>query len=233
MVVTTMRPHLLEQVYQNFVRQTYENKEMIIILNRADFSTSRRYSSLFEHPQIKVCFGDDSKSHGALFDQGVRLAKGELIAKIDDDDLYGPRYLSESVTSLSVSGTRITGKGARFVYIEESNELYLRCPELANSPSVRNISGSSIVAEKSLITSFGWPDLPYGVDTEFLRRILKAGEKVSSANIFSYMVLRQKSQELHTGKTNNLDIRLSSAFIAHGQHKKLILDGIFTTESLA
>ena len=40
---------------------------------------------------------------------------------MDDDDLYGERYLSDSVLAASFSDAEVVGKGSFFMYFEESD----------------------------------------------------------------------------------------------------------------
>ncbi len=48
----------------------------------------------------------------------MNKAKFNIIAKFDDDDYYGPKYLSDSLKAFDETDAKLIGKGgATFVYL--------------------------------------------------------------------------------------------------------------------
>ena len=70
----------------------------------------------------------ESRNLGSCINFGAAHATGEYIAKMDDDDFYGPAYISDLVLSALESGADITGKKATFFYFEDGQTYFLRFP---------------------------------------------------------------------------------------------------------
>jgi tetratricopeptide (TPR) repeat protein len=223
-VLVTMRPEKFADAYENFCKQDYPNKELVAVLNRANFDHCIGYIKAHQDSRVKLIQGGDALSLGALFALGVSHSAGEIIAKMDDDDEYGSRYLSSSSLPVIQNKAEIAGKTTRFVYLEKEDSLYLRLPGFANNPSVQNISGSSMILRKSLIDKLGWPDMPSGEDSEFLRRVLDSNGVIASSSEFDYLVNRRADIASHTWKSEDVRIRKSSALIAHGKNASIVLD---------
>ena len=67
---------------------------------------------------MRVLHAPSTQSLGACLNQLVAAASGEVVAKMDDDDLYGPHYLSDQLHALDYSGAALVGKQAHHMYLE-------------------------------------------------------------------------------------------------------------------
>jgi glycosyltransferase involved in cell wall biosynthesis len=93
---TRDRPAFVRQAIQCFLRQTYDQSELIV-LDDGDVSVA------------KLCFGlsrvlyvplKRPTSIGNKLNRGVQLARGSVIQKLDDDDYYHPEFLRCAVEHL-------------------------------------------------------------------------------------------------------------------------------------
>ncbi|MCC6944125.1 MAG: glycosyltransferase [Thermomicrobiales bacterium] len=86
---------LVEEALESFLRQDYPNKELII-LNDCPGQTLT-----FDHPDVRI-FNESSRypNLGAKRTAATRLARGDIIAPWDDDDISLPWRLSSSVRRL-------------------------------------------------------------------------------------------------------------------------------------
>ena len=98
-VATCDRPHFLAQALQNYCRQTHPNTELIVV------DDGKRSVS-------EICTGGTGihfirltkKTHiGTKMNIGIEAAKGDIIQKMDDDDYYGPDFLSLASERLNSS----------------------------------------------------------------------------------------------------------------------------------
>ena len=105
-LMPTMRPENVARCLENFTKQTYENKELVLILNNAEFDLDsvRKEAALI--PNVHVLHVEGRTTIGDCLNRGLKVASGKFVAKMDDDDLYGERYLSDSVLAASFSGGR-------------------------------------------------------------------------------------------------------------------------------
>src|SRR5215204_231547 len=87
--------HLLEEAIESFLRQDYPNKELIVI------NDCPGQELICDEPGVRVVnVAERFPSLGDKRNAGVGLARGELIAPWDDDDIMLPWQLSHSVERL-------------------------------------------------------------------------------------------------------------------------------------
>ena len=117
-LMPTKRPENVARCLDNFKNQTYPEKELVLILNNAEFDVDTIQKDARLIPNVQVLHVKGSATLGNCLNRGVEAASGEYVAKMDDDDHYGERYLSDSVLAASFSDAEIVGKGLFFVYFE-------------------------------------------------------------------------------------------------------------------
>lgn len=222
-VVVTMRPQFLGNVIHTFNSQSYKNKRLILVMNKADFTESPHYSSAIQDPLIRIVDGSSAKYHGGLVTLGVSHAEDGLIAIMDDDDLYGPFYLEKLIRRMRETNAKVVGKESYFVYIEAVDELRLYAPNRIENSSAMNLTGSSMLCEKSYFEDIGFPDLYAGADSEFYRRVKARGDLMIADDYFDYVLVRMKDANTHTWKASNDCLRLSTHYIGNANLKNLIL----------
>ena len=121
-LIPTMRPEHVARCLENFTKQTYPEKELILILNNAEFDLDAIRKDAEAIPNAQVLYIKGHTTLGDCLNRGVEAASGKYIAKMDDDDHYGERFLSDSVLAASFSDAEIVGKGTHFfMYFEESH----------------------------------------------------------------------------------------------------------------
>jgi glycosyltransferase involved in cell wall biosynthesis len=84
--------HLVEEAVESFLRQTYPNKELILL------NDCRRQELVCDAPGVRVFnIADRFASLGEKWNAAARLASGDLVAPWPDDDISLPWRLSLSV----------------------------------------------------------------------------------------------------------------------------------------
>lgn len=93
---------LLGEAIESVLHQTYEHWELILVDDgSADASTNIAKNYAAEHPEkIMYCahHGHLNKGLSATRNEGVKQAKGELIAFLDADDVWLPEKLRQQLT---------------------------------------------------------------------------------------------------------------------------------------
>ena len=105
LLTTYNRPLLLETAIQSVLTQTYQNIELIVLDDNSGVETEeaiQRYllnEAKFRYYKSDVKDEDRWKEarYAALFNIGLKMAKGELIAYLTDDDYYLPYKFEEFV----------------------------------------------------------------------------------------------------------------------------------------
>ena len=95
-LATGNRRAFLRQAIRYFMRQTYENKELIIV----DDSQQSAVDLVPDNAPIRYIKLDTSTLLGRKLNLGVEAASGRIIQKIDDDDYYQPQFLTTTVGAL-------------------------------------------------------------------------------------------------------------------------------------
>ncbi len=140
-------------------------------------------------------------------------ASGDVLAKMDDDDYYGPQYLSDQVFALEYSGADVVGKQAHYMHLGQSNAVLLRSGAREHR-FTDLVAGPTIVARAATVRANPFPALPLGEDTGFLRGIGAAGGSIYSADRFNYAQLRRASG--HTWQIDDLDLMASGHIEFYG-----------------
>jgi hypothetical protein len=99
----------LKRSVDDFLRQSYLNKELIIVLDRGDAATQRSiaaYIAELQRPEIRLIAMPGLPTLGALRNHSVAQAHGAYFCQWDDDDRHHPHRLASQLQALRESGKR-------------------------------------------------------------------------------------------------------------------------------
>lgn len=212
-ITATNRPHFRSNILDNFRRQSWPKKELIVVLNHDACDPDTFFAKDKQSENISVYRLPASKSLGACLNFAAAKAKYGFIAKFDDDDYYAPKYLSEGMRTLVRKKGDVTGKHAFYMYLEENNGLYL-----ARLPHRKRVAGATLLFRKKVWNRVKFANLPAGTDMRFLRHCQNKRFVLVSSSPRNFAAIRRKDQSTHTWKwkTNSRKIRLLRAkLIAH------------------
>ena len=106
-------------------------------------------------------------------DHGIAAARGEIVAKLDDDDLYGPAYLGEAVAALEAGLGDVVGKTELYVHLAGEGQLLLWRPG-ASQAEQDYVLGGTLAFRRSLGIGFAPPPGEPGRMFGFLRRVCRS-----------------------------------------------------------
>jgi glycosyltransferase involved in cell wall biosynthesis len=95
-LATHDRQPFLRQAIKYFLRQTYANKELIIV------DDSQEPGAVFVPCDARIRYMkiDPPAPLGSKLNRGIAQASGQIIQKLDDDDYYHPDFLDTTVRTL-------------------------------------------------------------------------------------------------------------------------------------
>lgn len=89
LTLTYQRHKILEEAIQSFLMQDFEDAEMVVL------NDSPEVEYIFNHPKVRVINCPERfPSIGKKLEYGFSICKGDLIYRLDDDDLLAPNALS-------------------------------------------------------------------------------------------------------------------------------------------
>ena len=111
LTITKNRLVLLKQAIECFERQTYPNKELVIISDGVDYFNHSIQRYLDEKSPDNIVFKvikGKNKSLGELRNMAWDMATGDLICQWDDDDQYHPQRLEIQYLHLKEQGAQVS-----------------------------------------------------------------------------------------------------------------------------
>lgn len=220
-VMCSNRPHNIDIMIRNFLAQTYNNKELIVIINKDDVDFEHLKNKLEVVPSCQLIHEAEAHSLGECLNTGVKVSCGDVIAKFDDDDIYGENYLHDAVNAMDFSGADVVGKDSHFAYIESLDELVLIRDNKDNRYS-DFIIGASLVIKKSVFDTISFHDRSKGEDSQFLRDCKEYGVSIYSSDMFNYITMRGRDLDNHTWKIEDSKFVKGARKIAKGMKKEIV-----------
>ncbi len=220
LVTGTMRPELLPKCFEQFEVQTYPNKELTLVFNGAPKVLENYQEKYSGSKDISIASIPLTSTVGTVLNYGLLKASGKYFFRIDDDDLYGPNYILDTLLYLRAVKADIFGKRASFFHFAGEPEIYLRncaMPSIKTFPGKmlhKNqeylISGCSFAASIELLKKYRFPDFIHAsVDSAYIERIREQQPdlKCLLADNLNLVVERASDVSNHTWKIDGDDIK--------------------------
>lgn len=195
-IVVSHRPADVPTAVEAMLRQTHRPIEIVIGLHGAQPTPEIEDVASRADVPVDVLTLDESHTLGECLNLAASHTSAPLLAKIDDDDHYGPGYLEDSFHSLAYSKAEIVGKGAHFAYISNRDTTVLRRPGQEEIFLDGSPNGATLVFKRGLWEEAGFPHRPRHVDTGFLRAARSLGARVYAGNRWEFCYVR--NPEGHT-----------------------------------
>tara|TARA_B100000925_G_scaffold84786_1_gene60635 strand:- start:4514 stop:8599 length:4086 start_codon:yes stop_codon:yes gene_type:complete len=197
LITCTNRPEMISNILENYDRQLWENKELKLIIDCEKKKFKQIVQQLKDRKDIHLELVKPGLSLGECFNLGMELSSGDFIGKFDDDDLYGPHYLSDQMLPFEYTNADIVGKLCSFMYHEKSNSTYLRFNNNRHKFSDL-VLGPTFLFKSAVAEKVKMQKLSRGEDTNFLKDCIKAGFKIYSTDPYNFVYMRKKVEGFHT-----------------------------------
>lgn len=215
-LLVTMRPDLLRDGIERFRADRYPDRELVIVLHGHDAPLAEARSLVREGEPISVHRMGRHHGLGACLNFAASQTDAGYWAKIDDDDIYGPDYLSDLMLWRRFSDYQVGGKTAAFTYAGDSGEIRFD-GALARSRSWQHrragrgerihIAGGTLVGTRDVLRDVPFSDVRRkGSDSDFLRRADAAGYDFHGFDIFNFALFRSGRQGFHTWNVDQAEL---------------------------
>ena len=135
-IPTFNRPDMLGDAIRSVLSQTYKNVE-IIVVNDAGMDVGGLVNWFGKDANITYIRHGKNKGLSAARNSGIKLAQGEIIAYLDDDDVYQQHHLETVVQAIISKGADIVYTDAEYV---QENWVNGRRTELSRTTPYINIT---------------------------------------------------------------------------------------------
>lgn len=224
-IACTNREEFINNIIHNFQKQKLKDKELVLILNsnKIDYDiTNRMLKGMYIN--YKLFQFSNKTSLGECLNKGIRAANYDLVAKMDDDDFYGPGYLQEAYSILNQTDADLVGKSSFYIYFNKTRELRLYNPNHENCWIVNKgdrhykteyfLSGATLVFKKKIFNQVTFPAINLGEDSAFQQLCFNNKLKIYSLSKDHYAYIRYEKLSHHTSKISEEILKRRSNFVS-------------------
>ena len=182
-LLATRRPERLGQVLADLDAQRHGDVEVVVLLH-GDHDVADRLLARPRVATVERVAAD--RPLGAVLDRGLDLAGGTAVAKVDDDDRYGPDHLGDLLLSLRVSGADVVGRRVHGVFLEDG--AVTLHPSLGGEERFEDhLPGATLLVRGGMLRTVRWRHVPNGVDTELIRAVHLAGGSAYTGHRYGFV----------------------------------------------
>ncbi|HET6430817.1 glycosyltransferase [Dyella sp.] len=218
-LLVSRRPDLLVACLERFRADRYPAKELVIVVHRNEADVQALRDHVRPGERVTVLQMGEQWGLGACLNLAFAHTDAPYWAKWDDDDFYGPHYLSDFMLYRRAVDFDIAGKPRAFSWYEQSGELHwderwaARANVLRRLVDTRNtgIAGATLVGHRRVLEATPFPeDRRRGTDSAFLRRAMEHGWTVLSTDPFNFVRFRAADPAFHTWQIREAEAGVSS-----------------------
>lgn len=184
---TADRPGLVPQAITYFLRQTYANRELIIL----DDGAQSVQDLIPQNPRIRYVRMPERRTMGEKHNMACEMAKGEIIAHWDDDDWMADRRLSYQVRELLRHPPMTLIGLSRLMYYDPRAE---RAWEYVYPAGQRPwVCGNTFCYRKPFWEKFPFPSRNEGADTMWVWGLKNAAICAMPDHTFYISIIHSKN----------------------------------------
>ena len=206
-LVSTLRADDLSHLLDQLIAQTLPAFELVLGLHTIELSAShKRQIAALNRRKIKIIAKEFSKDKtlGMILSELAKLSSGEFIAKMDDDDHYGPEHLRDLLDAAIATKADVVGRAMNYVYLEPLQLTVRRfAPHGTQAVELWSdwVCGGTIVAKREAAEAVGW----FGEGNTAVDRFLLSGITNNGGKIwrtFGAGYIYRRTFTFHTYVTN-------------------------------
>ncbi len=211
-ITPTYRAPMIERCIRTFNKQTYPNKEMIIVFNGDAALPEVMTNLIANNDHIQLITVPREMFTGACMNLGIHVTDNQHLLKMDDDDYYGDNYVLDMMLyNRAVDADVICKPNTSFYTFECEPGVYLRkekrtthtIKQLTRDSVFRNylVAGNSISLMSRRARSLAFDDYSYGAaDASFIYSCAASNFKLCTVDRLNMLISRRDDLSSHTWK---------------------------------
>jgi hypothetical protein len=216
LLLVTKRPGFLPEIFGMMARQSFRDHEIILITHGFQIDDLDPTIQDLAGAAAEIQAVPAAWSLGRCLNEAIRHARGDVLAKIDDDDLYAREYLAEAVAAYRGGAAEIIGKLESYAYFKRSRSIVLRHPGYAYSFREDGLHGPTLLFSRRLGENPGFRDIPCRVDTVFGDDCRALGERLFATSRRNFIHRRFDIGHDHTSPLDDAYIAARGTLIRAG-----------------
>lgn len=175
-LLASKRPDQLPAAVARIDRQHHDRVEIVVALHGDEVppGLQQELAARTDRP-LQLLQVPSSAPLGTVLNRASDAASGELVAKMDDDDLYDLEHLDDLLDALRYSGAHLVGKASEYVYLASLDTTIRRFPQGAERRN-RNLAGGTLLLSREDLRHLGgWQAAPRAVDQRLIDDLERAG----------------------------------------------------------
>jgi len=206
-LIATLRPADLTSILRQVYLQTMPGFELVLGLHGFDLRAEHKTiiaKLKTRSVSVIVVKCHSSMTLGQVLSKLAEISSGQCIAKMDDDDVYGPHHLRDLADAMIDTRAEVVGRAMNYVYLEPL-DITVRRFSRNGTQAVELFSdwvcGGTILAQRPAAEAAGW----FGEGTTAVDRFILGGITQNGGKIwrtFGAGYIYRRSFTFHTYVTN-------------------------------
>lgn len=206
-LLSTLRADDLSNLLDQLLVQSLPSFDLVLGLHAIELSAShKRQIAALNRRKVRVSvrkFTQD-QTLGTILSALASQSQGDYIAKMDDDDYYGPEHLRDLLDAAIDTGADVVGRAMNYVYLEPLQLTVRRfAPHGTQAVELWSdwVCGGTILAKRDVAEAAGWfGDGNTAVDRFMLSGVTNNGGKIWRT--FGAGYIYRRTFTFHTYVTN-------------------------------
>jgi len=132
---------------------------------------------------------------GSALNAATQAARGTLLTKMDDDDVYGPEHVWDLVLAQEYSQAALVGKAADFAYLAASDRTIRRFTGRDEQYRSTVLAGSTLLITRHMLDRVGgWTRSRKGEDQALVHAVKRTGSKIYRTHPYGFLMVRHGRQ---------------------------------------
>lgn len=191
-LLSTMRVEYVRQALLDIAAQDHPNLEIVVALHGVDVSDEALVAMLegIERPVVTMrC--PSSMPLGEVLNAMTARASGEFVAKMDDDDWYGPHHVTDLLLAADYSSAMLVGTADEYIYLADIDVTIRRLPHSGYDHYAGYVAGPTMLIRRSDLAEVGgWGPTPRAVDRSVVKAVSSSGGGIYRTHGLGFMLCR-------------------------------------------
>ncbi len=188
-VVASKRADNLEHLLAQVSRQRGVDLELVLAPHGWEADRARVADLAGGHVRTVVSPHPEETLFGDVLAAAVEAASGDLVLKMDDDDWYGPDFVTDLLLARGYSGADLVGMPAEYLYLEPLDTTVRRND--GSEEFGRFVAGGTMMISRATLRELGsFRPVRRYVDASLLSDLLAAGGSVYRTQGLGYLFRR-------------------------------------------